>query len=173
MGIPIVSSTSALPARLEIERFPCLTTRAPAAATTSAAAVDRFRLPEPSPPVPQVSTSGGPLEDTATGSASSRIAFAKPLTSAEDSPLVRRAASSAPPTAGGVPSVASARITDAASASLRSCPAMMASSVSFTGSPPRHPSRGSSAGADRPGESGSTRDETAPQGRHRSRGECP
>ncbi len=53
---PSASSTSALPHKLDTERLPCLTTRAPAAAARSAAPVERFKLPEPSPPVPTMST---------------------------------------------------------------------------------------------------------------------
>ena len=55
---PRASSTSALPQRLEIDRLPCLATATPQAATTMAAAVDRFRVCDPSPPVPHVSITG-------------------------------------------------------------------------------------------------------------------
>ena len=56
MGMPSASTTSALPQRLETERLPCLATATPHAATTTAAALDRFSVCAPSPPVPQVST---------------------------------------------------------------------------------------------------------------------
>ena len=55
---PSASSTSADPQRELNERLPCLATRTPAPATTSAAAVETLNVPPPSPPVPQVSTSG-------------------------------------------------------------------------------------------------------------------
>ena len=53
---PSASSTSAEPERDDCARLPCLATRTPAAATTSAAMVDTLMVPRPSPPVPQVST---------------------------------------------------------------------------------------------------------------------
>ncbi len=59
MGIPIASKTSALPHRLEADRLPCLATGRPQAATTTAAPLDRFKVWEPSPPVPHVSTTTG------------------------------------------------------------------------------------------------------------------
>ena len=46
----------ALPQWLETDRLPCLATGTPAAATTKAAVVETLKVPEPSPPVPQVST---------------------------------------------------------------------------------------------------------------------
>ena len=51
---------SALPDFDEIERLPCLTTRTPQAAASSPAPVEMLKLPEPSPPVPTVSTVGVP-----------------------------------------------------------------------------------------------------------------
>ena len=55
MLTPSASKTSALPHRLETDRLPCLATRTPAAASTSAAAVDTLTVPARSPPVPHVS----------------------------------------------------------------------------------------------------------------------
>src|SRR6478609_209280 len=59
--MPRASSTSALPARLVAARLPCLATGTPAAEAIRAAPVDRLRLAEPSPPVPQVSSKIGKL----------------------------------------------------------------------------------------------------------------
>ncbi len=53
---PKASSTSALPHRLETDRFPCLATVTPHPATTKAAVVEMLNVWAPSPPVPQVST---------------------------------------------------------------------------------------------------------------------
>ena len=52
---PSCSSTSAEPQREVTERLPCLATGRPAAAATKATAVERLIVPEPSPPVPQLS----------------------------------------------------------------------------------------------------------------------
>ena len=52
---PSCSSTSAEPQREVIERLPCLATGRPAAAATKAVAVETLIVPEPSPPVPQLS----------------------------------------------------------------------------------------------------------------------
>src|SRR5258706_695795 len=87
IGTPSASRTSALPHLEEIERLPCLATETPAAAATKAAAVDRLRLPEPSPPVPAVHKVGR----LAVGGtiAPSRKALAAPTSSSTDSPLTR------------------------------------------------------------------------------------
>ena len=53
---PSASSTSAEPEAEETARFPCFATPAPAAAATSAAAVEMLSVCAPSPPVPAVST---------------------------------------------------------------------------------------------------------------------
>ena len=58
MTTPSDSSTSTDPHFEDAARPPCFATRAPAAAVTIAAMVDTFTVPAPSPPVPQVSTSG-------------------------------------------------------------------------------------------------------------------
>ena len=55
--MPRASRTSAEPVCEVMARLPCLATEAPAAAATRAAAVEMLKLPEESPPVPQVSTS--------------------------------------------------------------------------------------------------------------------
>src|SRR5438128_6291707 len=59
---PSVSTTSAephseAPLSPDIERLPCLATLSPAPATTNAVAVETLKVPDASPPVPQVSTS--------------------------------------------------------------------------------------------------------------------
>ena len=53
---PSASRTSAEPEADETERLPCFATPAPAAAATSAAAVEMLNVCAPSPPVPAVST---------------------------------------------------------------------------------------------------------------------
>ena len=53
---PKCSNTSAEPVLLETARLPCFATGRPVAATTIAVAVEILNVPEPSPPVPQVST---------------------------------------------------------------------------------------------------------------------
>ncbi len=77
---------------LEIDRLPCLATLTPAPATTNETAVEILKVPEPSPPVPQTST---------TLSFShfilitfSRIALTKPATSSEVSPFILSAVKS-------------------------------------------------------------------------------
>src|SRR5260221_4488481 len=52
---PSASNTSALPQRLETDRFPCFATRTPQEATTSATQDETLNVPDRSPPVPQVS----------------------------------------------------------------------------------------------------------------------
>ncbi len=58
--MPRLSRTSALPDRLVTDRFPCLATRIPAPAATKATVVEMLKLPDRSPPVPQVSRRGSP-----------------------------------------------------------------------------------------------------------------
>ena len=55
---PRAVKTSALPARLDDARPPCLAMKAPPAAATKAAAVEILNVFFPSPPVPQGSTIG-------------------------------------------------------------------------------------------------------------------
>src|SRR5262245_22233574 len=52
---PSASNTSALPDLLDTDRFPCLATRTPQAATTSAVQDEMLKVPDRSPPVPHVS----------------------------------------------------------------------------------------------------------------------
>ena len=75
IATPRASSTSALPQRLEIERLPCLATRTPAAAATSAAAVETLNVPRPSPPVPQVSSKGSRCEMLSTSTPAAQQCF--------------------------------------------------------------------------------------------------
>ena len=58
MCTPSASNRSALPQRLETERLPCLATRTPHAASTSAATVETLNVCARSPPVPHVSNTG-------------------------------------------------------------------------------------------------------------------
>ena len=65
MTTPRASNTSADPDLLDTERFPCLATRTPHAAATTAAAVEKFTVWCPSPPVPTMSKQGvGPPSTT-------------------------------------------------------------------------------------------------------------
>src|ERR1700709_1396757 len=83
VGTPNASSTSAEPHRDVIALFPCLATFAPAAAATSAAAVEILKLPLASPPVPHVSTNAAcSAEVSGRVVAASRIAAANPAISA-------------------------------------------------------------------------------------------
>jgi hypothetical protein len=81
---------SALPLREETLRFPCLATVTPAPATTSAAAVEMLKVPAPSPPVPQVSSTTRP-GGVRTGVARRRITVAAAAISAGVSPFIRSA----------------------------------------------------------------------------------
>ena len=77
------SSTSALPHRLDTERFPCFATFAPAAAAMMVAPVLMLTEPMPSPPVPTMSKTS-----PAVGTCMQRacMAFARPATSSAVSP---------------------------------------------------------------------------------------
>ena len=97
MRTPRASSTSALPHVPLAERFPCLATGTPQAATTTEATVEMLNVPAPSPPVPQVSTA----PDEVSGTARARMARAKPTTSSSVSPRAAMAARRAPIWAGG------------------------------------------------------------------------
>ena len=88
-AMPSSSSTSADPAAELAARLPCFATAAPAAAATSAAAVEMLNVCAPSPPVPTMSTTGERCG--VTGTTCSRIASAKPAISSAVSPFVRRA----------------------------------------------------------------------------------
>ena len=98
MGTPRASRTSALPARLEAARFPCLATATPAPATTKAAAVEMLNVPAPSPPVPQTSMITSRRGRTWTEAA--RRPSMSPRTSSTVSPLARRPMRNAPACAG-------------------------------------------------------------------------
>ena len=88
MWIPSSSSRSALPHCAVMDRLPCLATCTPAPATTKAAIVEILNVDPPSPPVPQVSSSGDESMRASTRAAFSRIARAKPRSSSAVSPLV-------------------------------------------------------------------------------------
>ena len=85
---PRASRTSAEPVEPDMARLPCLATATPAPATTKAAVVEMLKLPEPSPPVPQVSTTS---PSTDTWRDFSRITRAIPVISSTVSPLIRSA----------------------------------------------------------------------------------
>ena len=74
IATPSASSTSALPHCVVNERLPCLATRTPAPAASSAAAVEMLNVLIVPPPVPHVSTRssrrvGGKCDHRAGGSA--------------------------------------------------------------------------------------------------------
>jgi hypothetical protein len=85
---PSASSTSALPQRLDTERFPCFATGTPHAATTIAVADEILNVQAPSPPVPQVSNTIRPA--VSNGTASRRIVSARPTISSGRSPFIAR-----------------------------------------------------------------------------------
>src|SRR5690606_24435457 len=90
MRTPRASRTSALPVEDDAARLPCLHTRPPAPATTSAASVETLIVWARSPPVPTMSTtstSGG--SSRRSGAAS--MASSMPLSSSTVSPFIRRA----------------------------------------------------------------------------------
>ena len=95
---PSASSTSCEPERDDSARLPCLATTTPQAARMNAAMVETLTEPEPSPPVPQVSSSTG--LSVSTRSMRGRIARAAPTISSTVSPFMRSAASKAPICAG-------------------------------------------------------------------------
>ena len=83
---PSSSRTSAEPHALDAARLPCLTTRRPAPATTSAAMVEMFTVLARSPPVPTTSTVG---PGTSMRTAWASIASTRPVSSSTVSPLAR------------------------------------------------------------------------------------
>ena len=113
MRTPSASSTSAEPQVPLDERLPCLATGTPQAATTKDTTVEMLKVPQPSPPVPQVSTA--PCD--VSGTARARMVRAKPTTSSSVSPRAAIAASSAPICAGVASPSMIAPIADAASSS--------------------------------------------------------
>ena len=89
---PSASKTSADP-EIELDALPpCLHTRAPDAATITAAIVETLIDPLRSPPLPQVSTRPGPRSIR---SPRARIACTSPIISWDVSPLVRSDAANA------------------------------------------------------------------------------
>src|SRR3954451_13235517 len=86
--IPRASSTSADPAFEDAERFPCLTTGAPAPAATIAAIVEMFTDMDRSPPVPTTSSTR-PM--TVRGVACAYMPSTRPSSSSMVSPLARSA----------------------------------------------------------------------------------
>src|SRR5258708_7740579 len=119
---PSASSTSALPQRLVAARLPCLATGWPSAPTTRPAAVETLKVPEESPPVPQVSTARM-CAGSGTWTACSRITRASPATSSTVSPLRRSAVRKAPSCEGVATPVMISSIAAAASLSLSASPA--------------------------------------------------
>ena len=129
IATPSASRTSALPHLLVAERLPCLATVTPAAAATSAAAVEMLNVPEESPPVPHVSRMTS--ASTSTFSASSLMARAMPTISPAVSPLTRSALRKAPVWAAPVRPPMISSSTARASSSLRSCPAVSSASAAL------------------------------------------
>src|SRR3954454_15234787 len=86
--MPRRSSTSALPALLDADRLPCLTTVTPAPAATIAAIVEMLTEKDRSPPVP---TTSSVRPGTDNGAACSYIASTRPCISSTVSPLARNA----------------------------------------------------------------------------------
>ena len=110
-------------------RFPCFATHRPAAATTNAAQVEMLKVWQPSPPVPQVSTTARPGRTLVT---LSRMARAAPQISATLSPLTCNAVNKAPICAGvACPSMSSVT-TACISSSVRSAPVTRRAIASLT-----------------------------------------
>ena len=84
MATPSASNKSAAPDFEEAARFPCLTTRDPAAAAIIAAVVEIFIVCAPSPPVPTVSTALALID---IGAQCWYISFTRAPTSSGVSPL--------------------------------------------------------------------------------------
>jgi hypothetical protein len=124
MRTPSASSTSAEPLRELAARFPCLATRAPAAAATIAAAVEILNVPDPSPPVPHVSTmcSGRSWPSAKTGAACRRIAVANPTSSATCTGRRFSASSSRTISCVSTRPHSSSSIVSSASARVKTCP---------------------------------------------------
>ena len=90
----MASMTSWEPERDESARLPCLATLTPQAATMKDARVEMLTVPEPSPPVPQVSSKASPSAGRRT--MRWRMAKAAPTTSSTVSPFMRKAVSKLP-----------------------------------------------------------------------------
>ena len=132
MLTPSAVSTSAEPDFDDSARLPCLATGTPQPATTSALAVEMLKLPEESPPVPQVSiVPGGASICTALA----RMIRAAPAISSTVSPRTRNAIRK-PPICDGVASPLM-MMSNAASASLslrlRPCATSASSDLRSTG----------------------------------------
>src|SRR6201996_7330455 len=97
---PSEASTSAAPDFDDSARLPCLATGTPAPATMNDAQVETLTEPEPSPPVPTMSTASGGAD---TRSILERIADTAPVISSTVSPRTRNAIKS-PPICEGVAS---------------------------------------------------------------------
>src|SRR5580658_7008887 len=97
MFTPRAVKTSAPPVREDSARLPCLATGTPNAATTNVTAEDTFKVPAPSPPVPQTSMapSGASIAVMR-----ARMARTAPVISGTVSPRTRIAMSNAPICAG-------------------------------------------------------------------------
>src|SRR5215470_13803362 len=93
MLTPRAVNTSADPDFEESARLPCLATGTPQPATMSALAVEMLKLPEESPPVPQVSIVPG---GASMASAFARMIRAAPVISSTVSPRTLRAIKKAP-----------------------------------------------------------------------------
>ena len=120
MTTPSASSMSAEPLWDDAARFPCLATRAPAAAATIAAMVEMLTVWDRSPPVPQVSTTG---PSTSRGTPAFIIPVTSPDTSPEVSPLARSATRNAAVFAAGAPPASISAITHVVVGVLSSSPA--------------------------------------------------
>ena len=112
-------------------------TDAPAPAATSAAAVEMLKVLQPSPPVPQLSTSGA--RDVTTRSACARIVPAAATTTSTVSPRVRSAARNAPTRAGDAAPVMIASNAAAASACSSATPSHRRISAARSASAPAMP----------------------------------
>ena len=105
--MPSLSSTSALPHRLEAALFPCFATMTPQAAMTKATVVEILKVFVPLPPVPQVSmiVSASIFMSSVSMSRAvpmrifidfSLITFAAPVISSTVSPFILSAVTNAP-----------------------------------------------------------------------------
>jgi hypothetical protein len=90
MATPSTSSRSAVPHIDDAARLPCLHTRPPAPTIAKAASVDTLMLPDPSPPVPTMSTTPSGSSST-TGVERSSMAPTIPASSSAVSPFIRSA----------------------------------------------------------------------------------
>ena len=128
MLTPSAVSTSAEPDFEESARLPCLATGTPQPATTSALAVEMLKLPEESPPVPQVSIVPG---GASTATALARMIRAAPAISSTVSPRTRSAIRKAPICEGVALPLMMMSNAASASASLKLRPAATCASKGF------------------------------------------